>query len=367
MKTKSLYLAVFMLGLISWSCSNKDGLNTSSDSVSLKTSLNNGVQELTTAMNAISTSAGYQVLAGSTDVTTKSLELSPLDTITHSILLADIAGVYDYKANLVTKEHISILHFFNKTGASSQMIVRLPEAKIKSWKTLLHYTPSDTLLTNNYIVTLSDYQYNFNRFVGYDYSMASAIKIKDVDAGVLKIQSSNNKTYGYQYASEFAFPNGYVTKCQYTSGDTAVSSYSITQGTKTLYEEKYTAIKSKLETEHREKEFSLTIGNVLIVRKSGEMMMGHTSLDSAKVYVGGVLQLKSKVEIVDKTTDKTDNCVTNKKRELKITFDDGTSATFTELAGAAVNDISTLFASMRQVNFATNIVDWIAWDIYTMK
>jgi hypothetical protein len=103
--------------------------------------------------------------------------------------------------------------------------------------------------------------------------------------------------------------------------------------------------------------------------------MGHGSLDSAKVYVGGVLQLKSKVEIIDKTTatnttndvDDTDKGVTNKKRELKITFDDGTSATYTELAGAAVDNISTLFASMRQVYFATGIIDWIAWDVYRGK
>ncbi|MCX6236820.1 MAG: hypothetical protein NTY07_04540 [Bacteroidia bacterium] len=315
-------------------------------------------------MNAISTSAGYQVLAGPADLTTKSAVISPLDTITHSILLSDIAGVYDYKANTVTKGPNSILRFFSKTAENPQMIVRLPEEKIKASKSLLHYTPSDTLLTNNYVVTLSDYQYNFNWFVSYDYKMASSIKIKDVNAGVLKIQSSSNKTDGYHFASEFVFPNGYVTKCQYSSGDTATSVYAITDGTKTLYEEKYTAIKSITDMRHRETAFSLTIGNVLITRNLGK---GQASLDSAKVYVGGVLQLKSKVELVDKTTDPIDNCITNKKRELKITFDDGTSSTFTELAGNVITDISSLFISMRQVYFATGIIDWIAWDIYTHK
>ena len=369
MKAKSLYLAVFMLGLLSWSCNNKDGLNNSSNTESLKSSLNNGVQQLTTAMNTISTSAGYQVLA-SPDLTTKSAEISYLDTITHSILLADIAGVYDYKANTFMREHMSIMRFFNKTGESSQMIVRLPEEKVKSWRSLLRFSPADTLLTNNFEVSVSDYQYNFKRYVGYDYSMASAIKIKNTDAGVLKIQSSQIKTYGYTYASEFAFPNGYVIKCQYTSGDTATSVYAITNGTQTLYEEKYTAIKSGTEMRHREREFSLTIGNVLITRS---MNKGQSHLDSAKVYVGGVLQLHSKVELVDKATgtitdaDETDKCITNKKRELKITFDDGTTSTFTELAGAVVTDISNLFSSMKQVNFAINIVDWIAWDIYKKK
>jgi hypothetical protein len=364
MKTKSLYLAAFIIGLLSWSCNKTNSLQTSSDSESLKISLNNGVIELTSALNKISASEGYQVLAGPADLTTKSAVLSPLDTITHSILLTDIAGVYDYKANSIKKGSNYFMRFFNKTAESSQMIVRLPEEKIKASKSLLHYSPGDTLLTNNYVVTLSDYQYKFNWFVSYEYKMASSIKIKNVEAGVLKIQSSSNKTSGYHFASEFVFPNGYVTKCQYTSGDTAISVYAILQGTKTLYEEKYTAVKSSTEQRHRETAFSLTIGNVLITRN---LVKGQTSLDSAKVYVGGVLQLKSKVELVDKVTDTTDKCLTNQKRELKITFDDGTTATFTELAGKAITDISSLFASMRQVYFATSIIDWIAWDVYTNK
>jgi len=364
MKAKNLYWAVFMIGLISWSCNNKEGLNLSSDSGSLKSSLTNSVQELKTAMNTISTSAGYQVLAGPADLTTKNALITPLDTIKHSILMADIAGVYDYKVNTVIRWPNPLIRFFSKTAENSQMIVRLPEEKIKASRSLLRYVPGDSLLSNNYVITLSEYQYNFNWFVSYDYKMASAIKIKDVDAGTLKIQSSSSKANGYHFASEFVFPNGFVTKCQYSSGDTAISVYAITAGTKTLYEERYTAIKTSAEPRLSEKSFSLTIGNVLIERKS---VMGSAGLDSAKVYVGGVLQLNSKVEIVDKTTDSADKCITNKKRELKITFDDGTSATFTELAGTVITDISTLFASMRQVYFATGIIDWIAWDVYTKK
>lgn len=360
MKTEKLYLAVIVVGLVLFGCNRTDDSVTPTES--LKTSLTTGVQDLTTAVNSISASAGYQAMAGTSSL--KSGIVSPLDTTTNSILLADIAGVYDYKANTVTKGHNSILRFFTKTGESSQMIVRLPEEKVKAPIKLLRYSAADTLLVNNYQVNLSAYQYRFNRLSGWDYKMASAIKIKDVDSGSLKIQSSNSKSNGYHYASEFTFPNGYITKCTYVSGDTAISTYAILNGTKTLYEEKYTAIKSATEFRHRETSFSLTIGNVLIER---QLAKGQSSLDSAKVYVSGVLQTKSKVEIVDVVTDATDQSVTHKKRELKITFDDGTSATFSELAGTVIDDISTLFSSMRSVNFATQIIDWIAWDIYTGK
>jgi hypothetical protein len=59
--------------------------------------------------------------------------------------------------------------------------------------------------------------------------------------------------------------------------------------------------------------------------------------------------------------------VINQKRELKITFDDGTSSTISELLGTSVTTIRTLFASLRLSSFAVSIVDWIAWDIYTNK
>jgi hypothetical protein len=362
MKTKSFYIVVLLISIFSWSCSNND-----MSQGTLKSSLNKSVQELSTAMNVISSSNGYQVLSTpSTDNTASLVKSSVLsfDSTYNSILLADIAGVYDYRA-IYKRGSMSAFRFFTKTGESADMIVRLPEEKVKNPRVLLHFTPADTLLTNNYVIDLSKYEYHFNRYLGWDYQMASTINIKNVDAGALAIQSSNSRTSGYKYASEFVFADGYKASCTYASGDTAVATYAISDGTKTLYAEKYTAIKTYGDNRHREKQYSLTIGNVEIVREN----VPHDGLDSVKVYVGGVLQLNSKVEIVDidSTTDETDNSVINHKRELKITFDDGTSATISELLGSSVTTIRNLFASLRLASFATNIVDWIAWDIYTNR
>jgi len=364
MRTKSLYLAVVILGIITWSCNKTNDSANSGNSLSLKSSINTGVQNLSSAVNAISASPGYQVFTGSNDLITKSGVISPLDTLTQSIGLADIAGIYTYKATPIKRGRMMLMKFFTKTGDSPQMIVSLPESKVNSPRMLLRYSPADTLLVNDYTVTVSDYMVKFNLFNSYDYKMASSIKIKDVDAGALQIQSTYGKNNGYHYSSEFDFPDGYSTKYLAASGDTAVSSYSINQGAKTLYEEKLTAIKTSTDLKHRERDYSLTIGNVLIERKLG---VGQT-LDSAKVYVSGVLQVKSKVEIIDTSTDPTvDPTVTHQKRELKITFDDGTSSTLSQLAGTVITNINSIFTSMHQVNFATNIVDMIAWDIYTKK
>ena len=366
MKAKIIYLTVFLAGFLFLSC-NKSATNTSPSipSVSLKSALTTGVQDLNTAVTAITSSNGYQVVTGPADLATKSLILSPLDTVSHSILLANIAGVYDYKATFVKLGKLSfITHFFNKTANNTQMIVRLPTSKVTNSRTLLQYTPSDTLLANDYIITLSDYNFTYRILGGYDYRMASSTAIKGVAAGTYKIQSTHNKTTNPHYTAEYDFPNGYITKITFAPGDTAVSDYSISDGKKVLYEEKFTSIRSGSMVQQRETNYSLTIGDVKIVR---ELAPGKSTLDSAKVYVGGILEPKAKVSVVNNATGTVDNTVTSRKRDLLITFDDKTTATISSLASTAIPTISTLFTSLHQANFATAIIDWIAWEVYYTK
>ena len=231
---------------------------------------------------------------------------------------------------------------------------------------MLHFSPADTTLANNYVLDVSKYAYHFNHFLGWDYDMATNISISNTSVGDLAIQSSSSKAKGYHFASSFAFANGYDASTSYTSGDTIISVYNIAKAGQTLYQEKYTAIRSNAYSRHREKEYDLTIGNVEIVRKAGP-----NSLDSAKVYVSGVLQLHSKVEIVTDSTanvsNTTESTVTNHNRTIQITFDDGSKTTVKALLGSTIDDISSLFKSIRQAYFAVEIVDWVAWDIYINK
>ncbi|MGB4413457.1 MAG: hypothetical protein WBI53_01025 [Paludibacter sp.] len=361
MKTKKIFPLISAIALLSWSCTSEisDG--------SLQSSLDKSSQTLSTALQKITSSEGYQVLATPAVTTTDAAKVyTPfIDSTYNSILLADIVGEYEYnKANTYKRWKQPITNFFSKTADNaSLMIVRLPEEKIKRPNSIFVYNPADTLLTNNYVFSLNKYDYKFNRYLGWTYDMASNINIKNVDAGNLNIQSSSSKEAGYKFVSEFAFTNGYTLKSNYTTGDTAVSVYAIYEGSKVIYEESFTAVKTEANYRHREREYSMTIGDVKIIRQ-----MGPNSLDSAKVYVGGVLQTTAKVEVVDiATTDGTDVSVTAHKRELKITFDDGTSKTISELLGTSVETIRNLFISLRQSYFATGIVDRIAWDIYMSK
>lgn len=361
MKSNKMFLLISAVALASWSCTSdvSDG--------SLQSSLDNSAQKVSVAVQKITSSEGYQVLnSPAYSSSSASKVFSPtVDSTFNTILLADIVGEYEFnKANTYKRWKQPITNFFSKTADNaSLMIVRLPEEKIQKPNSLFIYNPADTLLTNNYVFSLNKYDYKFNRVLGWTYDMASTINVKTVDAGALSIQSSNSKEAGYKFASEFAFTNGYTTKSSFTTGDTAVSVYAIYEGAKVIYEESFTAVKTAANYRHREREYSMTIGDVKIIRQQGP-----SGLDSAKVYVAGVLQTTAKVEVVDiATVDGTDVSVTAHKRELKITFDDGTSKTISELLGTSVETIRSLFVSLRQSYFATGIVDRIAWDIYRQK
>jgi hypothetical protein len=370
MKTKSYLLGLVLLSFLTWSCSNKDELSTSQGS--LKTSMNTNVANLTTAVTAITSSPGYQVLAISGTSNGPSLVKSvtsnsgsffstPLDTIS----LAAIAGTYDYKASKFKKWNASLYNFFTKTATSTDFIVRLPESKVANPGSLFRFTPADTLLVNNYVIDVSQYNYNFGRFL-WNYDMTSTITIANVAAGTLSIQSYRNKTNGYQYQSDFVFADGYDAKVVYSTGDTILSDYTISKGGTTLFGEKFTSIKAATAKTHSENQYSLTIGNVLIVRNPTH---GNNGLDSAKVYVGGTLQTKATVKFIDNTShsDTTEFSIVGHNRDLQITFDDGTTQTVSQLLGSTITGVRTLFTSLRQVYFATNIVDWVAWDIYMNK
>jgi hypothetical protein len=129
-----------------------------------------------------------------------------------------------------------------------------------------------------------------------------------------------------------------------------------------LYEENISSYRVNSENRRRERIYSLTIGDVKIVRE-----MGPYSLDSAKVYVAGVLQLNAKVEIIVNETEGEEVGLTNKKRDILITFDDGTSTTIRELKGNTIENIAEIFKSVRQAGFATHIIDRIAANIYWSK
>jgi hypothetical protein len=342
-----ILLSVFVL-----SCTKT--ADDSSSPSSLKDALTSGTQKLNTAMTDIASNQAFKLLSISNPTTLKAATVYSVN-----IPLSLVAGVYNFKAlKNEESEHYPLIKFFTKTPDASKMVINMPLAKLKNLHDLREYHKADSSLTNNLSMSVTEYYNNYNSYRDFDYSNVAAITIDNALAGSLDIKSLKSPTLGTQYASQFAFSNGYTAKYKYTSGDPIVSSFTILKAASVLYEETLLTIKNDTARFGREHQYSLVIGDVKLVKKADR---------TYAVYVKNVLQPKAVVSFIDKDDDDDyddDEHSICDKRDIQITFEDGTTSTLSTLIGQTITDISTLFKSLHQVYYAASVADWIGYDIY---
>jgi hypothetical protein len=341
-------LTIVFLGAFLYGCTEKAGMNLNT---SLKQAVYQSATDLNTAVSNLSSTKAFSILTMSSG----SLKSATATDATYKvyITLDTVKGLYQYKpATRPDKWGWSLIKFFKKTSDNSKMIVQMPLSKISNPRTLRQYNPADSTLKNNFQITVSDYHNNYNSYWDYDYNLASEISIDNATAGNLNIKSIVSPANGIQYASSYVFSGSYTAKYAYTSGDTTLSSFSILNGSTLLYQEKLQTVRNDTARFGREKTYTLTIGNVQLVRKAG----------STSVYVDGILQPAATVTVIDKAADSEASVV--HKRDIQITFEDGTTTTISALIGKSIDNMATLFDSLHSVYFAAYVVDWIAYDIY---
>jgi putative NADPH-quinone reductase len=347
-------MKIFLTGVlftgILWSCSKSDQVP---GNLTLKQSLNQSAANLKNAVSQIKASSAYGILtAGATKAAVVDSNYKV------NINLDLIKGIFDYKPGVRPDSRgYPVLHFFTKTGENNHMIVRMPLQKAKYPWTLRKWTPADSTLANNFIIDVSDYHNNYNNRWDFDYLLSAAIDTNSVEAGKLNIQSKVGPSTGVHYSSQFAFTKSYTAQYTYASGDTTLSRFDITGNGKTLYEEKLMTIRNDTAMFGREFQYILTIGNVQFKRNSNS--------DSTQVFVNGVFQPNARIKVVDATTDAEPSVV--KKRDIQVTFQDGTTTTISALIGSSIADLRNLYLSLHSVYFAANVVDWIAYDIYYQR
>jgi hypothetical protein len=349
-KQGRIFFTTILLAALAVGCIRNDGLL---NNASLKQAVNLSASNLNNAVSKITTSQAYSILTVS-DGSLKSADVT--DSIYRVYIPLDLVkGVYDYKpVPKWDRWGFSLIQYFKKSADNAQMIVNMPLKKVKNPMSLRHYSPADSTLKNNFKIAVSAYHNNYNSYWDYDYILDSKISINDTLAGELNIKSNVSPANGIQYGSQYSFAGGYTAQYKYNSGDTTLSSFTILNGNNVLYEEKLLKIKNDTARFHHERQYILTIGNVQIIRNSGSK--------TVQISVNGVLQPGAVVSIVDKDED--DEASVCKKRDVQITFEDGTVTTVSALIGKSVDNIRTLYSSLHKVYFAAYVVDWIAYDIY---
>lgn len=356
MKKPIVIISMLFLGALAWQCSeSKDpSTNLSPDDASVKSSLQVGAENISEAINTISTTTGYQLL----NLTDEVLKTTSVDEIEYfdSIVLSQVSGVYEYKPLVEERKHGKHLYrLFEKTGEDEMLIIKLPEEKAFRPYLLRHAQSGDTLLENNFVITASDYHYYYSRGFIFDYKLVAGLTLDEEDAGSIFIESSAESPQTFDYEASYTFGEGYAVNLEIEAGDTTKSTYTLTQDDNVIFAETLLRIKTD-SCRYRDKEYSLIIGNVEIKK--------YTATDSVEVYLDGILQENAIVELVCNSDDNDECTLCRRKLDIKITFDDDSSILLSELLGESIDELGALFASLRSVYFASNLVDYVAWNIY---
>jgi hypothetical protein len=336
---KTLFVFTVILGVFSWQCSR---VHSETD---LKSSLEEAADRINTASSAIAESKGYDLMTLS-DLTKSG------EGYSDSIELDLIAGIYDFRPDTFVCRHFSMPYWhFDKSDESEMLILNMPHRLVYHPRYLFNPIPPDTVAENDFTITASDYHYYYSFMFRYDYKLTAGFTLEGEDLGMLDVVSTGETFAGRSYSSEYSFPDDYSLMVSFERGDTSVSAMSLMQDDEILLGEETYFIWSDFRK--KERKYILTVGDVKIVRGS--------AVDSIQVFLDGVLQKSAGAVITD--DDESDGSVCH-RRDILLTFDDGTTERLSDLIGPSLEILRTLVDPMREMYFARRIVDHLAMTIY---
>jgi hypothetical protein len=347
MKRNILVIGI-VIGLFGWSCSK---VETQTQQQGLKQSIEQSTTAINTAIGKITETKGYQILSLGVNPIAK--DLTQAASFKDSITLGLIAGIYDYQPDTMNMHRNFAYPFrlFKKTGTSDKMIVNLPQKLIFNPSYLHSFIRSDSVLKNDFTISATDYHLYYNLWNNLDYKLIAGLTLNSVDLGSFDISSVWNSYRDQLNSSKYTFTGGYSVSTSWQAGDTSKSSFALLQNNNPLLLESTLFVGNGFHK--REKQYDLTIGNVEIKRGFG--------IDSIQVFQNGVLQKKAGAKITDSADSTGTIC---NKRDILLTFDDGTTANLSTLISPALTQLKALVSSLHDMYFAENIVDYIAVNIY---
>ena len=345
---KNIVVIGIVIGIFGWSCSKID--TPQSQQLGLKQSIVTSTANINAAISSISKTEGYQLLSSGTDLTARDVSTA---VFKDSITLGLVAGIYDYQPDTINLHHNLFYPFrlFKKTGSSDKMIVNLPQRMIFHPRYLHNFSTSDSVQKNDFTISASDYHLYYNSRNNLDYKLTADLTLKTVDIGSFDIAESSSSFNDRSNSSNYTFTGGYTIGTTWQTGDTTKSTFALLKDNSALLKE--TTVFIGTDFHRRERQYDLTIGNIEIKRGNG--------IDSIQVYLDGVLQKTAGAKITDNSD--TTGTICN-KRDILLTFDDGTTTKLSTLIGPALTQLKTLISSLHDMYFAENVVDYIAINIF---
>jgi len=354
-----------------WSCSDSDSSNEQDQN--LKESLEVKSQSLTQAVEDISASKGFELISMNGSSTKEGGEEESDDRFSFNkqIGLTDIAGVYEYDLmgeDEATETKMYKKQAFVKTGESEFFVFSLPQEKATNPWYLYEQEDGDAELDNDFEVTATQYNLSTvlnNEGFEFDYLLDADIKIEEEDAGEIFVDWNISSNMNFEYESEFGFGNGYSVGHEFMFGETSEFSYNLKKDDEVLYMEEVEYTRATGETE-AEYEYSLTIGNIKIVKNSSSddyMVYRNGSLEEGAVIT--IVEDDSETESDDEGEDESGNAFCRGAFDIKITFIDESEVILSDLIGEdTLEQLDDIFSSMHDMYIVKNLIDVVAKDAY---
>ncbi len=359
------------LGILLASCEEQEADDVSSETGSTEISdevITTATTDLSSAIDEILEDKGYELLSLS-ESAAATASVSSLsaddDSLAVDMELADIAGRYVYSAAPVDTilypngTYRLVYQYFSKSEDSDNFIVELPEEKALGISKLYSTNLADTALTNNFVITSSEFEYKDYAHSGnYSYLLNSEIEIDDVYAAGIYVSRSYSGSSDVNYESVYDFSSGYSLALNYEKGDTVNYSFGLYADDDVMYKEAVSYdVSNGRAGVASSYTYSLEIGDLKIERT--------TEADSVVfyVYVNDVVQDEATVTFTTTTVDSGFR-FSKKEVDILITLEDGTEYYLSELVGDAQDTLDLLYDSMDEMYFAKYIVNMLAWKIY---
>ncbi|MGZ2368785.1 hypothetical protein ACXR6G_03265 [Ancylomarina sp. YFZ004] len=346
---------LLLFSAVLWSCSD-DSHNNLEEDLSLVQLMEVKANALTDGVVDISESKGFEIITVEDDA---SLKMGDGSRYAMSITLNDIKGIYDYKKGVTEQQGTTkygYLRAFDKVDDSDSFILRLPKEKaMRPWKL---YVDEDTEYVNDFVITTNEYNYSYLGGMQFDYLLNSEIEVEDVKAGELFVDWSISENMNFDYQSKFTFVDDFSVGVEFGLGEMFTYAFNLMKGDDILFKEEVEISKSD-DTNKRELEYTLTLGNIKISLNSES--------DTYMVYRNGELQEGATIQVVRHKYESDDANVAfcRRGRDIKITFEDGTSIQLSELLTEDTLELmDKIFSSMHDMKFVKHIVDKVAREVY---
>lgn len=360
--------ALLFFSAVLFSCSESSD-NNPEKGLSLEESLKEKTASLSTAVNEITSSKGFDIVTMNDPNTKNGTEEGDDDTMfSASITLDDVKGVYEYEPSIPaetteTKMGYWMMNMFAKTAESEEFIIKLPKEKAGNpWK-LYEQEDGDDALVNDFVITTSQYNYSFSVGEGYHFSnlVDASITVEDEPAGELYVDWSIGSDMGFEYESKFTFTDDYSVGVEFSHGENLSYAYNLKMGEEILFMEEVKFTKGDGEN-HGSFEYALSIGIIKIVKNS--------SSDDYQVYRDGVLEEGAIIEVITETegSEELEVAFCKKGLDLKITFADESVVVLSELLGEDTLDkMAEIFSSMYDMYFVNHVVNKVAREAQYMN